>query len=127
MTKLRSFFKPAFYGFMLFLFTNFFMPEIVLAQSTGADVGAFRAFLEKAARLFFQSRNALFVIAIFAFLVYAWEAILKGSISWEKIFYLIVGLTILGVAGFAVNYMAGGSFDVQNEYQELNNVEWQNK
>ena len=127
MTKLRSFFKPAFYGFMLFLFTNFFMPEMVLAQEFDANqVGPFAAFLNKAATLFFQTRNALFILAIFAFLAYAYQAITDGKVDHVKIFYLIIGLTILGVAGFVVNYMAGNKIDVQQN-SNLSNVEWQSK
>lgn len=128
MYQLKSFIKPVFYGFMLFLFSNFFMPEMVLAQA-GTNVsfqktGPFAAFLTKAAKLFFQTRNALFVIAIFAFLTYAWNAIMSGSIKWDQIFYLIVGLTILGVAGFVVNYMAGDGIDIQQESSDLRNIEW---
>lgn len=128
MYQLKSFIKPIFYGFMLFLFSNFFMPEMVWAQA-GANVsfqktGPFAAFLTKAAKLFFQTRNALFVIAIFAFLTYAWNAIMSGSIKWDQIFYLIVGLTILGVAGFVVNYMAGDGIDIQQESSDLRNIEW---
>ena len=128
MQQIKSFFKPVFYGFMLFIFSNYFMPEMVFAQSggefTSSQVGPFTAFLNKAATLFFQTRNALFVLAIFAFLTYAWNAIMTGSIKWEQIFYLIVGLTILGVAGFVVNYMAGDRINVQQN-TDLKNVEWQ--
>ena len=128
MNKIKSFVKPVFYGFMLFLISNYFMPEMVFAQNKGAfeDTGPFAAFLGKAAKLFFQTRNALFVIAIFAFLSYAYTAITDGKVDHVKIFYLIVGLTILGVAGYVVNYMAGGNFDVV-QTKDLDNVEWTNK
>ncbi|MBR1544568.1 MAG: hypothetical protein IJ638_01330 [Alphaproteobacteria bacterium] len=87
--------------------------------------GPFTAFLWRAARLFMQTRNALFVLAAFAFIAYAWTAIQKGSVEWEKIFYLIVGLTILGVAGWVVSYMAdpGKSDAVVTTYQNLGNTD----
>lgn len=127
MQQLKSFIKPVFYGFMLFLFSNYFMSGMVLAQEkqSFATTGPFAAFLTKAAKLFFQTRNALFVLAIFAFLTYAWNAIMSGSIKWEQIFYLIVGLTILGVAGYVVDYMAGDKIQIQSQAEEeLGNVKW---
>lgn len=90
-----------------------------------AKTGPFTAFLWRAAKLFMQTRNALFVLAAFAFIAYAWTAIQKGSVEWEKIFYLIVGLTILGVAGWVVSYMANpeDSNAVVTTYQNLGNTD----
>lgn len=90
-----------------------------------SKTGPFTAFLWRAAKLFMQTRNALFVLAAFAFIAYAWTAIQKGSVEWEKIFYLIVGLTILGVAGWVVSYMAnpGEADAVVTTYQNLGNTQ----
>ncbi len=132
MQRIKFFIKPVFYGFMLFVFSNFFMPEMVLAQAEESAVafketGPFAAFLTKAAKLFYQTRNALFVVAVFAFLSYAWEAISSGKVDEKKVFWLIVGLTILGVAGFIVDYMAGDKIHIQSQAQdELGNVKWSN-
>lgn len=97
------------------------------ASTTSFSTGPFQEFLKRASKLFMQTRNALFVVAAFAFIAYAWTAIQKGSIDWDKIFYLIVGLTILGVAGWVVSYMAdpkGGAADViMKDYEGLQNTQ----
>jgi len=111
----------------IFCLLAFFVPVEVLAQSTekagSVDVGPFAAFLKRAAKLFMQTRNALFVLAAFAFIAYAWKAIQDGKIEWEKIFYLIVGLTILGVAGWVVSYMVNPEQPNQviTDYENLDN------
>ena len=94
--------------------------EIANAEKTGP----FAAFLWRAATLFMQTRNALFVLAAFAFIAYAWHAIQQGDVEWKKIFYLIVGLTILGVAGWVVSYMADPSKtnQVVTDYKNLDNT-----
>ena len=89
------------------------------------DVGPFQAFLQRAAKLFMQTRNALYVLAVFAFIAYAFKAIQDGKVEWDKIFYLIVGLVILGVAGWTMSYLADPSQDgdaILEEYEEFNNV-----
>ena len=89
------------------------------------DVGPFHAFLQRAAKLFMQTRNALYVLAVFAFITYAFTAIIDGKAEWEKIFYLIVGLVILGVAGWTMSYLADPSQDgdaILEEYEEFDNV-----
>ena len=70
------------------------------------DTGPFHAFLVRATKLFMQTRNALFVVAVFVFLSYAWSAIYEGKLKREEIFTLVIGLVILGVAGWIVSYMA---------------------
>ena len=113
----------------LVILLAFVVPVDVWAQTTsngsGFDTGPFAEFLKRAAKLFMQTRNALFVVAAFAFVAYAWHAIQKGEIEWGKIFYLIVGLTILGVAGWVVSYMAnpGDANNVVETYQNLGNTE----
>lgn len=89
------------------------------------DVGPFQAFLQRAAKLFMQTRNALYVLAVFAFITYAFTAIKDGKVNWEQIFYLIVGLVILGVAGWTMSYLADPSQDgdaILEEYEEFDNV-----
>ncbi len=89
------------------------------------DVGPFQAFLQRAAKLFMQTRNALYVLAVFAFIAYAFTAIKDGKVNWEQIFYLIVGLVILGVAGWTMSYLADPSQDgdaILEEYEEFDNV-----
>ena len=81
----------------------------VMTVTENKSAGPFSAFLQKAAILFRQSRYALYTIAAFAFIAYAWTAIKDGKVEWEKMFYLIVGLVILGVAGWTVTYLAGGN------------------
>lgn len=108
-------------GFLA-LFT-FMLP--VDAWAATVDVGPFQAFLQRAAKLFMQTRNALYVLAVFAFIAYAFTAIQKGSVEWEKIFYLIVGLVILGVAGWTMSYLADPEQKgdaILSEYEELENV-----
>ena len=104
------------------------VPADVLAQTTTTSfsTGPFQAFLKRASTLFMQTRNALFVVAAFAFIAYAWTAIQKGSVEWDKIFYLIVGLTILGVAGWVVGYMADpskGGDVVMQDYEGFKNTQ----
>lgn len=89
------------------------------------DVGPFQAFLQRAAKLFDQTRNALYVLAVFAFIAYAFKAIQDGKVEWDKIFYLIVGLVILGVAGWTMSYLADPEQEgkaILSEYEELDNV-----
>lgn len=104
------------------------VPADVWAQTstTSFSTGPFQAFLKRASTLFMQTRNALFVVAAFAFIAYAWTAILDGKIEWKNIFYLIVGLTILGVAGWVVGYMAdpkGGANVIMEDYKGLKNTQ----
>ena len=101
-----------------------FVPVEAWAKASADKTGPFSAFLNRAAILFMQTRNALFVIAAFAFVAYAWHAIQKGEVEWGKIFYLIVALVILGVAGWIVSYLAdpssaGKSGNVVSEYKEF--------
>ncbi len=105
---------------LLVLFT-FVAPVEVWA----ADTGPFEAFLQRATKLFMQTRNALFVLAAFAFITYAFTAIKKGDVEWEKIFYLIVGLVILGVAGWVVSYMANPDAETEiiEQYEGLENTQ----
>ena len=108
-----------------------FVPVDAWAQTSGVvnteKTGPFAAFLWRASKLFMQTRNALFVIAAFAFVAYAWHAIQAGDVEWKKIFFLIVGLTILGVAGWVVSYMAdpssaGNSSNVVGVYENFQNT-----
>ncbi len=107
-----------------------FIPVDVWAASeteigTAEKTGPFAAFLWRAAKLFMQTRNALFVLAAFAFIAYAWHAINEGNIEWKKILYLIVGLTILGVAGWIVSYMANPAQNNQvvTDFKNLDNTQ----
>ena len=108
-----------------------FVPVDAWAQNATVvnteKTGPFAAFLYRAAKLFMQTRNALFVVAAFAFIAYAWKAIQDGKVEWDKIFYLIVGLTILGVAGWVVSYMAdpssaGNTSNVVGVYENMQNT-----
>ena len=107
---LKSFIKPVLYGFALFFLSNLLMSVPVFAQAaapTGEDAfGPFGAFLSRAIKLFYQTRSALFVVAIFVFLSYAWTMIYEGKFEKEKVLYLIIGLVILGIAGALVSYMS---------------------
>jgi uncharacterized membrane protein YozB (DUF420 family) len=108
----------------------FFMPEAASAQPAAVQVprgatGPFQAFLERGTALFAYTRNALFVVAAFAFVVYAWTAIQEGKIEWNKLLYLIVALVLLGVAGFIVSYLAGGQGGgLTTDFQNLQDVQW---
>lgn len=107
---------------LLVLFT-FMLP--VDAWAATLDVGPFQKFLGRAAKLFDQTRNAIYILAVFAFIAYAFTAIQKGSVEWEKIFYLIVGLVILGVAGWTMSYLADPEDEgnaIIRQYKELDNV-----
>ncbi|MDR2099083.1 MAG: hypothetical protein LBO78_03615 [Rickettsiales bacterium] len=95
----------------------FLVPVDVLAQTgevnpetarnfTQGGTGPFELFLMRAARMFSYTRNALFFIAAFAFIGYAWSAIQEGKINWKELLYLIVALVLLGVAGFIVTFIA---------------------
>lgn len=106
----------------LFVLFTFAMP---MEAQAAVDTGPFHSFLLRAAKLFMQTRYALYTVAAFAFVAYAWEAIQSGKVSWEKIFYLIVGLVILGVAGWTVSYLADPQQDgnaVLDTYQNFNNT-----
>ncbi len=91
---------------MAFVPVDAFAQGAVVEAPSATDTGPFDAFLDRAATLFMQTRNALFVVAAFAFIQFAWTAINKGEIDATKIFYLVVGLVILGVAGWMVAYLA---------------------
>jgi uncharacterized membrane protein YozB (DUF420 family) len=80
------------------------VPNQQFTQEKGT--GPFQAFLARGAKLFSYSRNALFVCAAFAFIIYAWSAIKEGKIEWEKLLMLIIALVLLGVAGYIVSYLA---------------------
>ena len=96
----------------------FAIPAEVLAQATdqvsqnareavkSGKTGPFALFLARGSTLFAYTRNALFVVAAFAFLAYAYQAIDKGDIQWKQLLMLIVALVLLGVAGFIVSYLA---------------------
>ena len=82
----------------------------VSAHGAGVDAatGPFAAFLRRGADLFYYTRNALFVLAAFMFVRYAWEAITKGKVeNLENILWVIVALVLLGVSGFVVDWFAG--------------------
>lgn len=127
--KLLKFFisRPFFYGAFLFFISNFIMPVDAFAA---IDTGPFHTFLLRATKLFYQTRNAIFVVAVFVVLSYAWGAIYEGKIEKEKIFTLILGLVILGVAGWAVSYIADPSQKgeaVLGEYTNLKDTSgWDN-
>lgn len=108
----------------------FFTPLNAFAQGAGnLDTGPFQEFLTRAATLFMQTRNALFVVAAFAFIKYAWTAIQEGKIETDKIFWLIVGLVILGAAGWIVSYLANpadGGDAVIGSFSDLDDVPWGN-
>jgi uncharacterized membrane protein YozB (DUF420 family) len=76
------------------------------ADVNDLSTGPFQKFLQRAGHLFQVSRNALFVVAAFMFIGFAWNAIQSGEIEWKKIAYLLIGLVLLGVAGFVVTYIA---------------------
>lgn len=115
----------------LLVLVMFVIPADVWAQARqtgdGAQIvdrgltGPFAKFLQRGSQLFAYTRNALFVIAAVAFLMYAWNAIEKGEIEWKKLFMLIVALVLLGVAGFIVAYMADpeNNNDIQGTYRGL--------
>ena len=88
------------------------------------DTGPFAAFLSRAAKLFMQTRNALYVLAVFAFVAYAFTAIQDGNVEWKKIFFLIVGLVILGIAGWTMSYLANpeDADSIIEQYEDLENI-----
>jgi type IV secretory pathway VirB2 component (pilin) len=102
--------KPVLICMILLVAALFLIPAEVLAQELDAtavgSTGPFEAFLTRAADMFSYTRNALFFIAAFAFIGYAWNAIQEGKIDWTKLLYLVVALVLLGVAGYIVNYIA---------------------
>ena len=93
----------------------------LLAQGTGTAtattdaLGPFGAFLRRGADLFYYTRNALFVVTAFVFIKYAWGAITEGKFEWKELFWLIVALVLLGVAGYVVEWFAGSTV-----YSQLN-------
>ena len=110
----------------------FAIPAEVLAQATttvtdgkqivsSGNTGPFQRFLARGSTLFAYTRNALFVVAAFAFLAYAYDAIDKGNIQWKQLLMLIVALVLLGVAGFIVSYLANPNkpTQVQENYGGL--------
>jgi len=134
MGKVINFMKKhsTFLTLALFVLFTFVMSSEVLAQDAGnTTVGPFQHFLEKAAVLFSQTRMALYAVAAFAFVAYAWHAIQDGSVDWKKILYLIVGLVLLGVAGWTVTYLAGSNQqDIYNDkyagLQDISGGGWGN-
>ena len=109
----------------LFVLFTFVMSSEVLAQGTtsAVDAGPFKAFLKRAAALFSQTRIAIYTVAAFAFVAYAWHAIQEGNVEWKKILYLIVGLVLLGVAGWTVTYLAGEQQDgLLKEYSQFKDI-----
>jgi hypothetical protein len=109
----------------------FLMPSDLLAQAvqgqqftTTTGTGPFAAFLARGAKLFSYSRNALFVCAAFAFIIYAWEAIQGNDIPWKKLLFLIVALVLLGVAGYIVSYLANpnDAGQLQTDYRDLGDI-----
>ena len=116
----------------------FAIPAEVLAQATttvtdgkqivsSGNTGPFQKFLARGSTLFAYTRNALFVVAAFAFLSYAYKAIDTGKIEWTQLFYLIVALVLLGVAGFIVSYLADptGKNKIQENYGGLTDTNWE--
>ena len=117
----------------------FAIPAEVLAQATdqvsqnareavkSGKTGPFALFLARGSTLFAYTRNALFVVAAFAFIAYAWQAIQDGSIQWKQLLMLIVALVLLGVAGFIVSYMADptGQNKIQENYGGLTDTNWE--
>ncbi|MDR1476508.1 MAG: TrbC/VirB2 family protein [Rickettsiales bacterium] len=110
----------------------FFMPldafaQVVVQQqySNETGTGPFAAFLQRGATLFTYTRNALFVCAAFAFIVYAWNAIKDGEIKWEKLLYLVIALVLLGVAGYIVSYLANPDrpTKLQQDYEDLGDTQ----
>ena len=125
MGKILNFFKKRSTLLTLALFVLFTVAIPVEAQAA-VETGPFHAFLLRAAKLFMQTRYALYTIAAFAFISYAWSAIKDGKVDWEKMFYLIVGLVILGVAGWTVSYLADPGQKgnaVLDTYENFNNTE----
>ena len=128
MGKILNFFKKRSTLLTLGLFVLFTvaMPADVWAQAGNNNLtGPFHAFLLRAAKLFMQTRYALYTIAAFSFVAYAWTAIQDGKVDWGKMFYLIVGLVILGVAGWTVSYLADPQEDgnkILDVYQDFNNT-----
>jgi drug/metabolite transporter (DMT)-like permease len=113
-------------GAMLFASPDVFAQTTIQQQySTETGTGPFEAFLRRGATLFTYTRNALFVCAAFAFILYAWDAIQKGEIEWKKLLWLIVALVLLGVAGYIVSYLANPTkpTDLQTQYKDLGDTQ----
>ena len=124
MGKILNFFKKRSTLLTLALFVLFTVAIPVEAQAA-VDTGPFHAFLLRAAKLFMQTRYALYTLAAFAFVQYAYTAIKDGKVDFEKMFYLIVGLVILGVAGWTISYLADPQEDgnaVLETYQNFQNT-----
>jgi len=75
--------------------------------ATNTVLGPFREFLRRGADLFYYTRNAIFVVAAFVFIKYAWGAIMEGKIDPKELMWMIIGLVLLGVAGFIVDWFGG--------------------
>lgn len=106
-------------GITLLLLT--FVPMEAFAAM---DTGPFQKFLKRAATLFMQTRNALFVVAVFSFIVYGWTAIMDGKVDWKKLAFLIIGLVLLGVAGWTISYLVDPSNDkvLVSEFQDTQDM-----
>jgi len=102
------------------------------ATKTAADsniLGPFRDFLRRGADLFYYTRNAIFVVAAFVFIKFAWGAIMEGKIEPKELLWMIIGLVLLGVAGFIVSWFGGAdvSTDLQSGDTKVNsfdNTHW---
>jgi hypothetical protein len=113
----------------------FFMPSDLWAQVAGqrftteTGTGPFAAFLARGATLFSYSRNALFVCAAFAFIIYAWDAIRGEDIKWKNLLFLIIALVLLGVAGYIVSYLANPQDpgQLQRDYEDLGDIDGWNR
>ncbi len=122
--------KSTFICLAVLVAVMFMIPLDVFAQDGGTIVtsgatGPFQRFLQRGSQLFAYTRNALFVVAAVVFLGIAWKTINEGKMDWEKIFYLILALILLGVAGFIVSYVADptGSNNIQETYSGLQDTQ----
>ena len=92
-------------------------------QGGGAlDFGPFGAFLDRTAKLFSATRYAIYVCAAFAFVMYAWNAIKEGKLEIDKLFWLIVALVLLGIAGSLVDWLVGSGSQVTTKYSDFKDI-----
>ena len=85
-------------------------------------LGPFGDFLVRAANLFSATRYAIYVCAAFAFVTYAWTAITKGEFEKDKLFWLLVALILLGIAGSLVDWLVGTGDYTTGEFGGFGNV-----
>jgi|GEM_PF-3272650 len=87
------------------------LADPTVQNAANTPLGPFAEFLARGADLFYYTRNALFVVTAFVFIKYAWAAITEGKFEFKELFWLVVALVLLGVAGFVVDWFAPKTSD----------------